>query len=417
MPFRRGTGEWGEHLLAEAAATSGWALLLIEQQWQAAISATSAASLNASGVEQMLRVRDAVSDFGDDRMAEDAIRVVVDHPTMQGSVVGGVRMLILEPLEKEARANGFHVASIRIAIFALLERHLAKLQKQGDSPSCTIVTYDGQSALIVGVREGAFDTSDGALSYLVNRPPSEVRAQVAKRISSPSSLKDWNGRVEIVGVPFSFEPGRVPDGIEVHQDPEDVLLAAVDEKVRHDLRPELQEMRLALPRWVRGAVFGALLVTLACVIGTSIQVSEALRLDGKTSAKRSERDLHLAAAAGAKNRIEQLKKEEVRAHQIADWVDRNFHAQALVHALITALPMEVSLDALSVQAAEGLPQAKLKFTLLGSEEAQRGALRAVEDRLYQLGYEVGKRDDPASSTSRRGGVVYAWDLIIPSFGS
>lgn|GEM_PF-3015031 len=417
IAFRRGTAEWGEHLLTEAKATSGWALLLIEQQWQAAISATSAASLNASGVEQMLRVREEVSDFGDDRMAEDAIRVAIDHPTMQGSVVGGVRGLVLEPLEKEARANGFQIAGIRIAVFALLERHLAKLQKQGESPSCTLVAYDGQSALIVGVREGAFDTCDGALSYLVNRPPYEVRTQVAKRISSPSSLKDWNGRVEIIGTAFSFEAGRVPEGIDVRQEPEDVLLAAVDERVRHDLRPDLQEMRLALPRWVRGAVYGAVLVALCCVVGTAIQLSESFRLDGKTSAKRAERDLNLLAAAGARSRIEQLKREEIRAHHIADWVDRNFHAQALVHALIVALPTEVSLDALTVQAAEGLPQAKLKFTLLGSEDAQRGALRAVEEKLYQLGYEIGKRDDPISSTARRGGVVYAWDLIIPSFGA
>ena len=415
--FKRGTSEWSDHLLREAKGTSGWALILIEQQWQAASSATSTASLNSTGVEQMLRVRDAVSDFGDDRMAEDAIRVAVDHPTMQGSIVGGVRMLVIEPLEREARANGFQIAGIRIAVFALLERHLAKLQKKGDSPTCTIVAYDGQSGLIVGVREGAFDTSDGALSYLVNRPPFEVRVQIAKRISSPSSLRDWNGRVEIIGAPFSFEAGQMPAGMEVRHEPEDVLLAAVDEKVRHDLRPELQEMRLALPRWMRGAVYGALLFTITCVLGTTIQLSEAFRLDGKTSAKRAERDLQLSAAAGAKNRVDQLKKEEVRAHQIADWVDRNFHAQALVHAMITALPTEVSLDALSVQAAEGLPQAKLKFTLLGSEDAQRGALRAVEEKLYQLGYGVGKRDDPTSSTTRRAGVVYAWDLILPSFGT
>lgn len=417
IALRRGTVEWGEHLLHQAQSTSGWALLLIEQQWQAAISPTSATSLNSSGVEQMLRVRDAVSDFGDDRMAEDAIRVAVDHPTMQGSVVGGVRLSVLEPLEKEARANGFQIAGIRIAVFALLERHLAKLQKKGESPSCTIVAYDGQSALIVGVREGAFDTGEGALSYLVNRPPYEVRTQVAKRIGSPSSLKEWNGRVEIIGTAFSFESGRMPEGIDVRQEPEEVLLAAVDEKVRHDLRSELQEMRLALPRWVRGAVYGVLLVTLAAVVGTSVQLSEAFRLDGKAAAKRVERDAHLSAAAGARNRIEQLKKEEVKAHQIADWVDRNYHAQALVHALLTALPTEVSLDALSIQASEGLPQAKLKFTLLGSEEAQRSALRSVEEKLYQLGYEVGRRDDPTSSSTRRGGVVYAWDLILPSFGA
>lgn len=416
-PFKRGTIEWSEHLLKEAKATSGWALLLIEQQWQAATSGTSAASLNSAGVEQMLRVRDAVSDFGDDRIAEDAIRVAVDHPTMQGSIVGGVRILVIEPLEREARANGFQIASIRIAVFALLEHHLANLQKQGDSPRSTIVVYDGQSGLIVGIREGAFDTSDGALSYLVNRPPYEVRAQIAKRISAPSSLKDWNGRVEVVGVPFSFEAGQVPEGMEVRHEPADVLLAAVDERVRHDLRPELQEMRLALPRWVRGAVYGALAVIIACVVGTSLQLSDAFRLDGLTAAKRAERDVHLNASISAKDRMEYLKKEEVRAHQIAEWVDRNFHAQALVHAMITALPIEVSLDALSVQAAEGLPQAKLKFTLLGSEEAQRNALRSVEEKLYSLGYGVGKRDDPASSTARRGGVVYAWDLIIPSFGS
>lgn len=415
--FKRGTTEWSEHLAREAMASASWALILIEQQWQAAVAATSAASLGTSGVEQMLRVRDAVSDFGDDRMAEDAIRAAVDHPTMEGSVVGGVRISVLEPLEKEALTNGFQIAGIRIAAFALLERQLARLQRQGESPNRTIVAYDGQSALIVGVRDGAFDTSDGALSYLVNRPPFEVRAQVAKRISSPVSLKDWSGRVEIIGVPFTFEDGQIPEVIDVRHEPDDVLLAAVDERVRHDLRPQLQEMRLALPRWVRGVVYGAVAITAACIIGTTIQLSEAFRLEGKIGEKHAERSLNLAAASAARNRVESLKHEEARAHQIAEWVDRNFHAQALVHAFIVALPTEVSLDALSVQASEGLPQAKVKFTLLGSEDAQRHALRAVEAKLYQLGYEVGKRDDPTSSTTRRTGVVYAWDLILPSFGT
>lgn len=414
---KRGTGEWSEHLRNEAAATCGWGVVLVEQQWQAAVSATSAASLDASGVEQMLRVRDAISDFGDDRMAEDAVRIAVDHPTMQGSIVGGVRVQVLEALEKDARENGFQVAAIRIAAFSLLERYLARLQKERCSPMRNIVAYDGQSALLVGVRDGAFDTSEGALSYLVNRPPTEVRLQISRRIVSPVGVKDWGGSVEIVGAPFAFEGGRPQDGVDVTQETEDVVLAAVDEKVRHDLRPELHEMRLALPTWVRAAVYGAQLVALACIVGAAIQFSEALRLEGKIAERRAERDLSQAATANARARLEQLKREEGRAHLIADWVDRNYHAQALVHEFLSALPAEVSLDGISVQAAEGLPQAKLRFTLLGSEDAQRGALRAIEERLYHLGYEVGKRDDPTSSVSRHGGVLYAWDLIIPSFGT
>ena len=415
--FKRGSADWGEHLLAESQATSGWALLLIEQQWQAAVAAASASSLGATGVEQMLRVREAVSEFGDDRMAEDAIRAAVDHPTMEGSIVGGVRAPVLDGVEKEARANGFQIAGVRIAVFALLERQLSRLQKQGEDPNRTIVAYDGQSALIVGVRDGAFDLSEGALSYLVNRPSTEVRAQVARRISSPTSLRDWSGRVEIVGVPFSFDAGQAPEGIDIHQESADVVLAAVDEKVRHDLRSDLQEMRLALPRWVRGGVYGAVALIFACVVGFSIQLSEGFRLQNRIDQKRSELSAHLTATNNAHNRIEGLKREEARARRIGNWVDRNYHAQALVHAFITALPAEVSLDALAVQASEGLPQVKLKFTLLGAEEAQRSGLRAIETKVYQLGYEIGKRDDPLSATSRRGGVVYAWDLIVPSFGS
>lgn len=415
--FKRGTVEWGAHLGNEVDATSRWALILVEQQWQAAVSGSSAAALNSSGVEQMLRVRDAVSDFGDDRLAEDTIRIAVDHPTMQGSIVGGVRASVLEPLEKELRTAGFEVAGIRLAVFCLLERYLARLQKRSESPDRAIVAFDGQSALVVGVRDGAFDLSEGALSYLVNRSSQEVRSQVVKRLSSPASLKDWGGRVEMLGAAFAFDGGRAPDGVDVRQEPEDVVLAAVDEKVRHDLRPELQEMRLALPGWVRSLVFGSLLIAAACIVGGTVQLSESLRLESRIVEKRRERDVQLAAAATARSRVEQLKKEETRAHQIAEWVDRNYHAQALVDAFLTSLPAEISLDAVSVQAAEGLPQAKLRFTLLGSEDAQRGALRAIEAKLYRLGYEVGKRDDPTSSSARRGGIVYAWDLIVPSFGT
>jgi hypothetical protein len=139
-------------------------------------------------------------------------------------------------------------------------------------------------------------------------------------------------------------------------------------------------------------------------------------LEKALSEKKAERERLAGETALSKSQLAALRREQTRAQRIGEWVDKNYHAQALLQGALTALPFEVSLDALTVQASEGLPQTKLRFTLLGSEDAQRAALRSLEAKLYQLGYEVGKRDDPILSTTRRGGVVYAWDLIIPRFG-
>jgi hypothetical protein len=136
---------------------------------------------------------------------------------------------------------------VRVGVFSLLERHFARLHAAQESPSRTVVAYDGQSALIVGIREGAFDFSEAGISYLVNRPPAEVRAQVARRISSPASLKEWSGKVEVIGATFAFENGQFPEGIDIKQESNEVVLSVVDEAVHHDLRKELCEMRRALP--------------------------------------------------------------------------------------------------------------------------------------------------------------------------
>ena len=415
--FRRGSQEWGEHLLRESRATCGWALLVVEQQWQAAVSPSSAASLGGEGVERMLRVRDAVSRFGDDRIAEDAVRAAIDHPTMEGSIVGGVRGALVDSLQREAEANGLRVAGIRISVMCLLERYLARLHSEQASPSRAIVAYDGQSALIVTIRDGAFDTAEGGISYLVNRSPAEVRTQVARRLTAPSSQREWNGKVDIIGATFSFEDGHVPEGVDVRQESDDLILAAVDDAVRHDLRPALQEVRPALPQWIQGVVFTAAVAVVGCIVGAAIHVSDGARLSATIKSDENELALQQAALARARGQIARFAADEGRAKVIGEWVDKNFHAQHLAQAFLSVLPVEVSLDAVSVVAVEGLPQARLKFTMLGSEAAQRGALRAVESRLYHMGYEVGKREDPTLSTSRRGAIVYVWDLILPSFGS
>lgn len=415
--FKRSSPEWAEHLRSEALATSGWAVLLIEQQWQAAFGATSSASLGGTGVERMLRVRDAVPDFGDDRLSEDAIRASIDHPTMEGAVIVGVRRGVLEPLLREAEGSGFQVAAVRIGVACLLERHLGQLQKQRQPPERTLVAFDGQSALVVGVREGGFDASEGGLSYLVNRAPGDVRGQIAKRIRNAAGSPGRSENVDILGSELSLEPGPADEAIAIRHLPAEVVTAAVDETVRHDLRPDLRELRRALPRWVRTACVAALLAGMVALIGTAVQAAEALHLRQSAAAARAEKQVEDASAGVAQRRAEALNQESARAQDLAEWVDRNFHAQALIHGFIAALPVGVSLDAVSVQAAEGLPQAKLRFTLVGSEEAQRAALRSVEAAVYQLGYEVGRRDDPTPATTRREGVVYAWDLITPDFSS
>jgi hypothetical protein len=416
--FKRGTVEWAQHLANEAQATCGWAILLIEQQWQAAASLSSAASLGGSGVEQMLRVREATSAFGDERLSEDAVRVALDHPTMEGSIVGAVRAVTIEPLQQEAKASGFQIAAVRVGVFALLERHLVRLQREGASPSRSLVVYDGQSALVIGVRDGAFESSEGGVSYLVNRAPSEVRTQISRRLGMAQMARDGGGKVDWIGVPLSSEDaGSLPAGVEVVFRPEDVLTAIVDDDVKHDFRTDLQEMRTALPPWVRMAVWGALCLTFACTVGIA-----ALLLQGTRTSARAEEQMrlgseHRSARDEARGRLVKLNHEEAEARLLAQWLDKNYHTQALLHAFLTVLPAEVSLDAVSVHASEGLPQGKLSFTLLGSEDAQRHALRAIESKLYALGYQIAKRDDPTAAQHRRGSIVHTWNLIFPGLGA
>jgi hypothetical protein len=163
-------------------------------------------------------------------------------------------------------------------------------------------------------------------------------------------------------------------------------------------------------------VFGSILLTAACAVAIVFHVYEGLRVEQRTDLARAERASNDQVASRARSRIAAIRQEELRARRLVDWVDRNYHAQALVHSFLSALPLDVSLDAVGLQAAEGLPQARLKFTLLGAEEAQREALRSLETRLYGMGYEIGRRDDPVPASSRHGGVIYGWDLILPSFG-
>lgn len=365
----------------------------------------------------MLRVRDAVSLFGDERLSEDAVRVAIDHPTMEGAIVAGVRVGIVQQLEREARSQGFQIAAVRVPTVCLLEQHLARLADENASPSGALVAFDGQSALIVGVRDGAFDDTEGGISYVVNRAPAEVRLQILRRLQASRNARDVRGVALVIGENISSDPTQIPQDFDLQTEPKETLSAVIDERVRHDMRSELEEVRRALPTWSRSAVYGMIALSIACIGGAATHAADGWQIGERTKMQDALRVADESAIAIANQHIAAVKAEDLRAHQMADWIDRNYHAQALLNSFLQTLPTEVSVDAVSVQAAEGLPQAKLKFTLLGSESSQRQALRSIENSLYALGYEVGRRDDPVPSSARRGGVVYAWDLIMPSFGS
>ncbi len=415
--YKRSSPEWTQHLSSEAKQTMGWAILLVEQQWQAALAKCSASSLGARGVEQMLRVRDATADFGDDRISEDAIRVAVDHPTMEGAIVAGIRPSLLELLESEVRAAGFSIAAVRISTFALIERHLAQLECRRQSPDSNLVAFDGNSALLVGVREGAFDSSEGALSYLVNRSTSDVRAKLLKRLAASGPTREGAVVATVVGVCAGLLTRENPDAMRVATIEQDPILSALADDVQHDLRLGLEEMRTALPRWSRFAFAGGAAVALLAFAGIGVEVTAALQLQREIRSDQTVLARLRADHEKSVARAVSLRKQEGRARQIGEWVDLNFHGQALLHRVLESLPPEVALDTVSVQVAEGLPQARLKFVLVGTEDAQRGALRTLEAGLYHLGYEIGRREDPAPYPQRRGAVFYAWDLLIPNFGS
>ena len=413
--FKRNSAEWREHLSQEARRCL-WALLLVEQQWQATASAVSAASLNISSVEQMLRVREALAEFGDDRLSEDAVRIVVDHPTMEGSIVAGVRAAVIDSLEHEALEVGFQIAAVRIAPLAILEKYIAALHKERRSPDRPIIVFDGQTALLVGIKDSAFDQSEGGVSYLVNRPLAEVQAQLFRRMNAARFSKDARGQILGLGQSFVSEELKT-DGLELQFEGSDSVEAAVDESVRHDLRSNLQEMRTALPKPVRTAVRAAVVLAVLAVLLSVLQVASAIGMQEKITARRLEAFHYRNAIGAANQRMSDLHKEVESIRHSGEWVQRNYHAQPLVQELLNALPNDVTVDGLQLQATEGLSQAKLRFTLFGAEESQRTGLREMEARLYHLGYEIGRRDDPIAASGRRGGIVYAWNIIMPVFGA
>jgi len=412
--FKRGSPEWREHL-AQNALVSGWAVLLIEQQWQATASPVSGASFSASAVEQMLRVREAIADFGDDRLSEDAVRVAIDHPTMDGSIVAGVRAAIIDSLEREAMEAGFQIAGIRIAAIAILEKFLTQLQRQRLSPNRSLVVFDGQTALLVGIKDSAFDQNEGGVSYLVNRPVGEVHTQIFKRAAAHFT-KEKDGAMLILGQRFAWETLKT-EALNIDFQSSESIEAVIDDMVRHDLRSDLQEMRSALPRKLRTFIWAGVAITGLSLAVSACQIFSAISLEEKITAHRLEAFHYRNSENAADQHGADLQRELDDIRRCSEWVQRNYHAQQLVQELLNAVPNEVALDGLHVQAMEGLSQAKLKFTLYGAEEAQRAGLREMEARLYHLGYEIGRRDDPVAASGRRGGVIYAWDVILPTFGA
>jgi hypothetical protein len=381
--FKRNSSDWREHL-SRMASVYGWALLLVEQQWQATASAVSAASLNVSIVEQMLRVREAILDFGDDRLSEDAVRIAIDHPTMEGSIVAGVRAAIIDSLEREALDQGFQIAGVRVAAIALLERYIVNLHKQRRSPERPIIVFDGQTALLVSIKDSAFDLSEGGVSYLVNRPPADVQTQLSKRVNAMRFTKVASGRILVLGQRFVSDELK-PDGLDVEFEPSGSLEAAVDESVRHDLRSSLHEMRTALPKQIRTVVRVALAVGTIALLASGLQLTAALGTQEKITASRLESFHYRNASSVANQRMSDLQKEVEAIHRSGEWVQHNYHAQPLVQELLNALPNDVTVDGMHLQTTEGISQAKLRFTLYGAEESQRVGLREMEARLYHLG--------------------------------
>lgn len=416
LAMKRGSAEWGQHLKNEAVSTSGWAIFLAEQ-WQAAFASASAASVGGNRVEKMLRVREHASQFGDERISDDAIRVAFDHPSMDTSVVVGVRATNLEQGARDLVENGFHVAAVRVAVLAYLERHLSGLQREQQALERTIVVTDGQSALIVGVCNQAFDTTDGGISYCVNRP-SDLSSHVLERITKPERVIAWGGKIDLIGPEMPWSAETLPAGIDLRQLPApEPALCAVDGAVFHDFRIDLDETRGALPAWMRPAFLAVLFLVCACLVGLAYQLKSGLYLEGRIGQRTAEITMNQQAAGAARKKIDGLKKEEKRAQQIGAWLENTYHAQSLVHSFLKSIPADVALDGMEITAAEGTPQLKLKFTLVGNEDSLAIASRAIEARLYELQYEIAQRDDPISAAQRRGGVTYGWTIIMPTFGS
>jgi hypothetical protein len=413
---QRASAELTDVLRAEGAAIhTHWVVVVLATSWQAILGQRAARPDPTDRQSAFARHRLMFEspEVVVPRAQVDRVYTAVDHPVLDKSVVFSVRRREVEELLGEVRRCGLEVAAVRIGVAAQLEAWLAQEGEAGATRDLLI--SDGLSALLLNTDQGDFVLPHSAVEAEQPRQavqrPSTIEEDITRFVTATpgravtfigpeelcAAVKKHSGDVEIVR----------PVGHLAH-DTQQVTLAAL---VQHDLNFEAREVRPAIHRkWRRAlVVYGGLAAAL--IVVTAVNISYAVRAGYQAFAlerQSAQRALELQADTAE---IAQMAGELGEATALQSWISGNYHAQKFCYRLLRDIPASAALDRVVVEMKDG--QLALTFVVLGDQEIQLAARRAIERAIADLHFKIGGEEQPIATAGSGRAIQYRLHIIVP----
>jgi hypothetical protein len=416
---QRATSELGEVLRAEATASgASWVVVVFATGWQAVLGPRAARPDPADRASDYARHRlmfetpEAVIP----RAQVDRVYVAADHPVLDKSVVFSMRRRDVDEIVAEVRKCSLRVAALRIAVAAQLELWLATEGEGGLGRD--LLLSDGLSALLLNTDQRDFVLPRGALEVEQPRQavqrPNGVEQDIVRFVAANAQRPvTFLGPEELCAAVKKEVPDADIVRPPVHP-AHDLERVVLHPEVRHDFNYEGCEVRRALPRTWRRFGFGyaaAALVLIGVTIFNGAYALragiESFRVERVIAQQQAECETDSQAAA-------RIAAEYGEAAMLKGWIASGFHAQLFCFRLLRDIPPNAAIDRLLVELKDG--QISLTFTVLGDQEAQLGARRAIERAVTELKYKIGGEDAPLAVGSAMRGVQYRLHIIVPDPG-
>lgn len=410
----------GQILTAESKAIGAQDVFLaIALGWTMDLGACSSRRAEHQDAFERFRMMQITPEnvFPEAKNAEN-VYTVVDHPTLDRSVVFSLRRPELIRYIEDVRRAGLRVVCVRCLVASLLELWVAKKGVEGLSQD--LLVSDGASAFLLNVREGDFalpaslDDSKLTRPRQTNNRPNDVMTDMTGYVADNASRQ-----LTFLGPADAVEPLRevatragghlvVPDAVEL----KDGLIAALSPLVTHDLNPDMKEERPRIHRSKRKQIYAYMGACVMCVLVLGFHVwmgfSTGLAADSAETADQSA----IRRATDAKNAIEANRLVLKQAEGTRKWVWGNYHAQEFFVTVMNGLPPDASLEMMNAKLADGSAQMLFTFTVNGTDLAkQEQCLRSMEKSLTEKAkFNIGDRGTPIANGRS---VTYAWKLLLP----
>lgn len=416
---QRASAELGEVLRAEKAATRAeWLVIVFASGWQAVLGQRSARPEPTEKASAFSRHKllFETPEVLVPRAQVDRVYTAVDHPVLDKSVIFSVRRRDLDDLTTEVRKCGFGIAAVRIAVAAQLESWIAAEGEGGLSRD--LLLTDGLSALLLNIEQGDFVLPRSALEAEQPRQsvqrPGAIEEDVARFITANDNRSvTFVGPDELCAAVKRHVPGAEivrPPNHAAH----DTECIAMNRSVQHDLNFEAREVRQPLPSHWRRIAMGYAVMAIALLAIALVNITYAVRsgYDSYQIEKASAERASEVEADG--NELAKLAQDFADAGILRSWVASNYHAQRFCFQLLRDIPAGAAMDKLQAEMKDG--QIVLTFVVLGSQEMQLAAHRAIERAINDLRYKIGSEDLPVTAVGGPHGVQYRMHLIVPDAG-